>query len=93
MRKIIFGIFFALISTHDNANAIEPLSCRMQIMLHMFTAERRDQGATREDTIKVLRSGDELTNSEIKYIISNVYDRYKNKTGKEIGNIIMNKCN
>lgn len=93
MRKIIFGIFFALISTHDNANAIEPLSCRMQTMLHMFAAERRNQGSSREETIKVLKSGDELTDSEIKYIIHNVYEKHKNKTAKEIGGIIMRKCN
>ena len=92
-RIIILIVFCGFIVVGNSANAIEPLSCRMQIMLHMVTAERRDQGVTMEGAVKVLRTGDELTSSEIKYIIDNVYNRYKKKTANEIGNIIMNKCN
>jgi hypothetical protein len=92
MKNITFIVGLALLTSANTAVALEPLSCRMQVMLHMMSAMRRDQGATKQDSIKTLKTGGELTSSEIREITNNVYDKYKNRTSEEIGNIIASKC-
>ena len=90
-RSIIF-IFFIVPLFSSQAIAVEPLSCRMQILLHITSAISRDQGTSREATTKALRKDGELTQGEIKEIVTNVYIKYKNKSADEIGTIVGEKC-
>lgn len=72
--------------------AQQPLSCKMQVMLHMVEAELRDAGHSKESAIKRSKETGELTDKEIKEITNNVWVKYKNRTPKEIGEIIYKKC-
>lgn len=92
MLKSIICIFFTIPLLSSHAIAIEPLSCRIQILLHVTSAIRRDQGTSKDSTTKTLRKDGELTQTEINEIITNVYIKYKNKSAEEIGTIIGGKC-
>ena len=74
------------------ALAQQPLSCRMQVMIHMVEAKLRDAGHSKESAIKRAKEAGELTDKEIKEITNNVWVKYKNKTPNEIGDIIYKKC-
>ena len=85
-------VFFCFQLSSTPTYAVEPLSCRMQVLLHMTYATSRDSGRSRRESYDVINSGGDLTQSEIKLILDNIYIKYKDKSPEEIGNIIHRRC-
>ena len=87
------GVIALLLFTGANPiRAQTPLSCDMQMLLHGVAAIARDQGKSREEITKALQAGGDVTGSEIRLIIKNVFVNGKNMTPDEIKEGIYANC-